>query len=139
MNGQVKDRRRGELHSPPTEKAAIVHETFAATVDAPAQARALIRAALDCDPRVGAAQLAVSELVTNAILHGGLGSHAEVEVHVRCTSAHVRVSVVHAGDGRHADRGRGGVGGWGLPIVASLASAWSLDSVGATTVAWFEL
>jgi len=120
-------------------KAAIVHETFAATVDAPAQARALIRAVLDCDPRAGAAQLAASELVTNAIMHGGLGSHEEVEVHVMCAASHVRVSVVHAGDGAEADAGRGGVGGWGLPIVTSLESAWSLDSVGATTVAWFEL
>lgn len=116
-----------------------MHETFAATVDAPARARALIRTVLDCDPRVGAAQLAASELVTNAILHGGLGSHEEVEVHVMCAASHVRVSVVHAGDGAGENRTRGGVGGWGLPIVASLASAWSFDSVGATTVAWFEL
>lgn len=116
-----------------------MHETFAATVDAPAQARALIRTVLDCDPRVGAAELAASELVTNAIVHGGLGSHQEVDVHVMCTPAHVRVSVVHAGGGGHEHRGRGGVGGWGLPIVASLASAWNFDSVGGTTVAWFEL
>lgn len=119
-----------------------MHQTFAATVDAPAQARELIRSALDRDPRVGAAQLGVSELMTNAILHGGLGAHEGVEVHVRCTSAHVRVSVVHAGigaDGPGRNRRRGGAGGWGLPIVATLSSAWSFDRVGATTVAWFEL
>ena len=56
----------------------------------------------------------------------------------------VRVTVTDAGDGFDpmaepaATRGTG-AGGWGLALVASLASRWGVDRVDDHTEVWFEI
>lgn len=119
----------------------IVHESFAATDDAPCRARELLGHVLDQDPRAGVAQLAVSELVTNAVI-GGLTSEDQIEVGVALGDGAMRVCVVNDGDGLAAERPygeRGMPGGWGLTIVASVASDWGSDRNGGQTRVWFEL
>lgn len=123
------------------DEAISVYETFAATDDAPARARALVSRVLDHDPRTPAAQLGTSELVTNAIVHGGISSEEEVEVHVTRAGTVIRISVSNRGAGFDATgvRSVGAPGGWGLTIVANDAAAWGAGTAGSRTVVWFEL
>lgn len=86
------------------------------------------------------AQLVVSELVANAVLHGGDSDHP-IRLEVRATSEALHVAVIDAGRGfvpewstrPSVDRG----GGWGLPLVALLADRWGVDA-GTPTTVWFE-
>lgn len=84
------------------------------------------------------AEVVVSELVTNALLHGS----APVAVVVEVTSDHtLRVAVEDAGralpvmprDSTEAMTGRG------LGLVASLARTWGVDPAGTGKVVWAEL
>lgn len=82
--------------------------------------------------------LLVSELVTNAIVHGGDG---EFEVRVEVDDDAVRVAVSDRGNGfvphpRALDSDE--IGGWGLYLVEQLASTWGV-SAGERTTVWFEL
>jgi anti-sigma regulatory factor (Ser/Thr protein kinase) len=92
---------------------------------------------LDGD-RLEILRLLVSELVTNAVRHGGRGAPLEVRA---SWDVHVRVEVVDYGDGfaplprlRDLDE----PGGYGLYLVGSLAGSWGVESNDHTTV-WFEL
>jgi two-component sensor histidine kinase len=78
--------------------------------------------------------LIISELVTNAIRHAGLGPDDEIEIvsDFRGDGVHV---TVRDGGGGFLRGGRSSVGGWGLEIVEQLADAWGVDR-GAV---WFEL
>jgi len=85
---------------------------------------------------VGDAPLLVSELVTNALLHG----QGTIEMHARLDENHLIVEVIDHGKGfervvRERDFDR--VGGWGLSLVDALASRWGIHA-GASRV-WFEL
>ena len=78
--------------------------------------------------------LVISELVTNAIRHSGLGSDDEIEIIADFRGEGVRVTV--RDDGRGFLRGaRSKDGGWGLEIVEQLSDAWGLEK-GAV---WFEM
>jgi anti-sigma regulatory factor (Ser/Thr protein kinase) len=84
--------------------------------------------------------LLLSELVTNAIQHGGAGPHETVQVKVASSTEKVRVEVFDPGaNGAPRDRLEEG-GGYGLLLVDRLADDWGR---GATTsggsIAWFEL
>ena len=113
-----------------------------ASADAAATARHRIVAA--ATPCRGEADhdtlgLLVSEVVTNAVLHGGTSRGLDVEVMVGSDA--VRVAVSDTGEGfvprpRALDSDE--VGGWGLYLVEQLASAWGVSSGERTTV-WFEL
>jgi anti-sigma regulatory factor (Ser/Thr protein kinase) len=73
----------------------------------------------------------VSELVANAVQHGGDGEHP-VCLEVRAAEDVLRVAVMDAGPGfspqRLASPSLDRAGGWGLPLVASLAGRWGVDS-----------
>ena len=86
--------------------------------------------------------LVVSELIANAVQHGGAGPSEEIEVHVASSSHRLRVEVVDPGWGdfkappriQHPD------GGYGLLLVEHLSDEWgreATDSGG--SLAWFEL
>jgi Histidine kinase-like ATPase domain len=82
--------------------------------------------------------LLVSELVTNALLHG----HPPLELRLSADRGRVRVEVFDAaGDHRPArefaplDAARGR----GIEIVAALASRWGSASAPAGKVVWFEV
>jgi anti-sigma regulatory factor (Ser/Thr protein kinase) len=79
-------------------------------------------------------RLLVSEVVTNAILHGR--SPAPVDVRVRADDE-VRVEVVDRGPGFDPGAPRAHeVGGFGLKFVSQLADRWGLETDGETRV-WF--
>jgi anti-sigma regulatory factor (Ser/Thr protein kinase) len=94
------------------------------------------------EPRLRDAQLLVSELVANAVRHGG-HSGAAINVTVRAGPQTMRVEVSDRGAGfdpeglpePSSERG----GGWGLPIVAALAHRWGVEHDTGTTTVWFEI
>jgi anti-sigma regulatory factor (Ser/Thr protein kinase) len=82
--------------------------------------------------------LLTSELVSNAIRHGGAES---IELCFGVASAHVRVEVADTGHGFAGPllpRDPSRVGGWGLFIVDELASRWGVME-GRGTRVWFEI
>jgi anti-sigma regulatory factor (Ser/Thr protein kinase) len=106
-----------------------------------ARARAKVLAAvgpeLD-DARSETLRLLISELVTNAVRHGG--RDAPVELHAHWNSC-LRVEVMDQGRGFTPSPRTAPVdepGGYGLFLVCTLADRWGVDSTDCTTV-WFEL
>jgi len=83
-------------------------------------------------------RLLVSEVVTNAVRHGGNGHDVEVNLH---WNAEVRVEVSDHGDGFTPHPRLGALdepGGFGLYLVGRLAERWGVETSEGTTV-WFVL
>jgi anti-sigma regulatory factor (Ser/Thr protein kinase) len=99
---------------------------------APGRARALLRQhaeGLD-RARLDTAVLLISELVTNAVLHGTGKIRLEID------GAHF--AVADEGHARPAMRSEPGPeGGWGLRLVGQLATRWGVG--GGQTQVWFEV
>lgn len=113
--------------------------------DAPAAARK--RLSKELSDRVDAdalyeVSLLLSELVTNAVRHGGAGESDRIEIEMRLGADAVRVRVTDPGAGftRPAKPRAhpGGEGGNGLPLLQELARAWDVEG-GRPTVVWFEV
>lgn len=108
----------------------------------PRDARQFVRRtliALGCRPVTDDAELLVSEVVTNAVLHGGV-NYAPVSVS-RTRSA-IRVEVIDPGrmfPAEPAEVDLSTPGGLGLGIVDSLSSRWGVDPSESGKVVWFEL
>lgn len=86
------------------------------------------------DPPVMAdLMLAVSELVTNALLHGS----GQIELHVEADDRSVKAEVVDAGRGLEHQIRDHGVDGPGLRIVGRVAQQWGVFQ--GTTHVWFEI
>jgi anti-sigma regulatory factor (Ser/Thr protein kinase) len=106
---------------------------------APREVRREVTQALDgVDPEaVAVAQLLVSELATNVVLHGG----EEMEVEVAREPDRVRIAVSDGSDrmpvrrhpDEHADSGRG------LGLVETAASNWGVQPQDHGKTIWFEL
>jgi anti-sigma regulatory factor (Ser/Thr protein kinase) len=109
------------------------------TVDAPGIARRSLATwlapkfdALDVD----AARLLVSELVTNAVVHG----RGDILLRATLDEDRLLVEVIDEGEGfelKIRQRDFTTVGGWGLGVVDSVASRWGIHE--GTTHVWFEL
>jgi two-component sensor histidine kinase len=103
---------------------------------APRRARALLREhAAELDPdRLDNAVLLISELVTNAVLHGT----GEIRLIIDVDGTEARFAVADEGDGTPAVSDTPGPdGGWGLRLVGQLATRWGvLDE---RTQVWFEI
>ena len=85
---------------------------------------------------LGTARLLVSELVTNAVVHG----HGEITLRATLNDDRLLVEVIDEGRGfelalRQPDFA--GIGGRGLAIVDAEASRWGIHN--GTTHVWFEL
>jgi anti-sigma regulatory factor (Ser/Thr protein kinase) len=83
-------------------------------------------------------RLLVSEVVTNAVRHGGNGQ--PVELHASWNSE-VRVEVSDHGEGFTPGPRFGALdepGGFGLFLIGRLADRWGVETDGGTTV-WFVL
>lgn len=87
------------------------------------------------------AVLLVSELVTNAILHGEppvelrvavAGPHVHVEVHDADTDSVLHLPAM-------GERSRERLGGRGLGLVAALSSRWGLHTDETGKCVWFEI
>ena len=103
------------------------------TQTAPGDARRFVADVLDGHASVEAAKLIISELVTNAVLHGGRDA-GRVTVIVRRDPQHDRVRLEvtqakHPGF-KYLDQQPGHLGptGRGLMIVDAVATDWGVDS-----------
>ena len=84
-------------------------------------------------------QLLVTELVSNAVRHGGAAEGQEIALHLATAPACIRVEVCDPGPGFEAGRPQPyGEGGYGLFLVDEVASRWGV-SAGDGTCTWFEL
>lgn len=109
------------------------------TPEAPALARLCVVRwlAQEVEPdELETAKLLVSELVTNAVVHG----HGEITLRATLDEDRLLVDVIDQGRGfertvRQQDFA--GIGGRGLAIVDSEASRWGIHE--GTTHVWFEL
>lgn len=82
------------------------------------------------------AELLVSELATNALVHG----EGQITMHAQLDDDRLRVEIIDEGSGferelrcTHFSQ----IGGWGLGIVDDVASRWGVHE--GTTHVWFEL
>jgi anti-sigma regulatory factor (Ser/Thr protein kinase) len=86
--------------------------------------------------------LLVTELVTNAVQHGGVGSEGCLEVELRLWPQRVRVEVLDPGTEFMRVRprvGRDDPGGWGLVLVDRIAARWGVGRGSSFTRVWFEI
>src|SRR4051794_38824108 len=119
---------------------ALTELVLAAEVEAVPQARKFAAGALADEPVeiVDAAELIITELMTNAALHG-LGP---VTVRVRVAGPRVRVEVQDTGQGvpMIPAQSNDAMTGRGLRLVAAMSAAWGVEPAehGGKTV-WAEL
>jgi CheY-like chemotaxis protein len=123
------------------ETLARSQKTLAPDVGSSAAARRFMEETLrrwSCGEVLDVVNLLVSELVTNAVVHGG----SEADVSVILTPSALRVEV---GD-RHefipspkADDDDWATSGRGLALVELLAQAWGTEQVMGGKVIWFEV
>jgi len=117
--------------------------TIPAHPGAGAIARRAVSRWLGEHPRLDDALLALTELVNNAVLHGGLGPGEDLTITMKAERQGIRLTVRHTGvifDARHTpapDRHAGT--SRGLAIVEMIADSWGVDSDGSEVTAWFEV
>ena len=91
----------------------------------------------------GMVSLLLTELVTNAVRHGGAQDGQRVAVTVEHRPGLLRVSVSDSGPGFHwrppAPRRPPAEGGYGLVLVDRMAQRWGIEPGGDSTTVWFEL
>ena len=126
--------------SPPTRDTREVSGHFAAHADAPKAARRLVADALrrwgHPDTLLADAQLVLSELASNAVLHASSG----FSVAVRSTDGGVRLSVRDSSPAAPAVRDAPSeASGRGLRIVSTVASSWGVEPAPDGKVVWAEL
>lgn len=126
---------------------AFLDVTLSAGAHAPARARHAAAEALegwDREPRERAL-LVISELVTNAVLHGSRTPHDRVGLRVARRGTTTRIEVSDPGTGTSSEIRPGKLGvedsmsGWGLPIVAELTHRWGVAREADRTIVWCEL
>jgi len=85
--------------------------------------------------------LLLSEMVNNAVQHGGADEDERIQVRLSWPSRRLRVEVLDPGTNRRESIERVTLaGGWGLALVDSISDRWGLESAPeGGSVAWFEL
>jgi anti-sigma regulatory factor (Ser/Thr protein kinase) len=126
-----------------TDEALLVLR-LPSRAEAPAAARTALGSLnsdlhLISEERLKDAQLLLTELVTNAVLHG----EGDVSMWVTASSETLRVEVRDAGPRFELEALRGPstehAGGWGLRIVELLAHRWGVEGRGDQVRVWFEV
>ncbi|GLU50135.1 hypothetical protein Nans01_44860 [Nocardiopsis ansamitocini] len=118
---------------------------FPALLDKVGEARSFAREVLAGHPSVDSAELIVSELVTNSVLHSLSGEYsASFILGLEVRSGVVRVSVVDLGSENDVDLNPqlppvDQENGRGLAIVALLAKEWGQDCFPSGQRIWAEL
>jgi anti-sigma regulatory factor (Ser/Thr protein kinase) len=111
---------------------------------APAKARIVIaRAVSDVldEKRLDALRLGVSEVVTNAVLHGSSSEQAvDIALEVRADAIRVKVTQSESAFDRpdHPTPRPDGTGGYGLPLLEAVTDRWDVDP-GPPPYVWFEM
>jgi anti-sigma regulatory factor (Ser/Thr protein kinase) len=82
--------------------------------------------------------LLVTELVTNAVRHGGAATERPLQVEFRRQAGRIRVEVRDPGPGFERPA-KGAFGGSGLFLVDQVAERWGVRLARAGTCVWFEL
>ena len=114
---------------------------FDASTQAPARVRHWLAEQLTDGTRE-AATLAVSEIVTNALVHSGLEAGEAIDVQTVPAGERMRVNVRHRGElfpAVASPAPAGAAGGWGLIVVDSVSAAWGVEPAGERIVVWFEV
>ncbi len=104
--------------------------------------RALVAADGEVPPSVrDDALLLLTELVTNAVRHGGVGPAEWLSVEVRLSESTVWVAVDDPGGSSTPSRRSttDEAGGWGLLLVDQIADRWGVSRDEPGTRVWFEL
>jgi anti-sigma regulatory factor (Ser/Thr protein kinase) len=86
--------------------------------------------------------LLVTELVTNAVRHGGAADDRPVQVELRRQADRIRVEVVGPGTAFEppaSPTNGDSSGGWGLFLVDQIAERWGVRPARSGTCVWFEL
>ncbi|MDP8943718.1 MAG: ATP-binding protein [Actinomycetota bacterium] len=119
---------------------SAVERTFPAAPEVPARARQLVRH-LELDPETHATvELIVSELVTNAVLHGGGARSGELSVALERQGNSIRGEVCDDGEGFQWEPHEPDLdepGGLGLLVVDKVAERWGVHQ-NAVSCVWFE-
>jgi anti-sigma regulatory factor (Ser/Thr protein kinase) len=87
-------------------------------------------------------ELLVTELVTNAVRHGGAAEDRPLKLECQTRQGRIRVEVVDPGTDfdSPARPGNGtGNGGWGLFLLDRIAESWGVCPAPAGTCVWFEV
>jgi anti-sigma regulatory factor (Ser/Thr protein kinase) len=113
---------------------------FGADVHSPQAARAFVDARLQrwgCDHLVEIAQVLVSELVTNAVVHAG----TDCTLRVSLVGGLLRVGVTDrsAAPVQVQEYTPGATSGRGLMIVDALADGWGVEAGEGGKTVWFEV
>ena len=121
-------------------------ETLPVADESPAIARGLIRSEMaDCDDEaVAAAEVMISEVVSNAVIHGASPIRLEVHHGAEADGGEadfVRAAVTDGGEGRPVPLNpkESDPHGRGLLIVGSLADDWGVTEDDAGKSVWFTL
>lgn len=120
----------GEVQTPPSTSF-----TFPARGDAPCAARKALSVARLDPVRLAEARVMVTELITNALQHGGLPDTGEICMRVDHDPIRVRVSVSHR-SGTDLD---GVKAGMGFTLLDRLAERWEVTCRGGVFEVWFEV
>lgn len=120
----------------------MLEVTLAGGRDTPGRARTALEG-LDgsLDDLKQPVRLLVSELVTNAVKHGGTGPDRSVHIKLDCSKGGVRVEVIDQGPGfepRAGHRIDPLQDGFGLALVDQLADRWGVH-VERGAMVWFEI
>lgn len=110
-----------------------------ATPKAPARARELVRSLPAEETTRRKVELIVSELVTNSVVHTGVGARDMVRLRLRCEQSGVSGEVCDPGTGfswTGEEPDLSEPGGLGLMVVDQLAKEWGVRHNGETCV-WF--
>lgn len=87
-------------------------------------------------------ELLVSEVVTNAVRHGGGADGHPIDMSVRVDERRVRVEVADQGPGFEPDPLPPTMyqeSGWGLFLVGQLSDRWGVDRTERGASVWFEI
>jgi anti-sigma regulatory factor (Ser/Thr protein kinase) len=124
---------------------------LAGDLDASAAARRAVRDHVPelAEPLQGDVLLLVTELVTNAVEHGGAGPEGSVRLECRSSGDRLRFLVTDPGTERlsngrppvHARPGSNGdhASGWGLYLVEQIAERWGVVAASPGTCVWFDV
>jgi anti-sigma regulatory factor (Ser/Thr protein kinase) len=86
--------------------------------------------------------LLVTELLTNAVRHGGAAADRPLQVEVQRQADRIRVQVIDAGtvfEPPAAAPRSDSSGGWGLFLVDRIAESWGVSGTPGGKCVWFEV